>query len=62
MAHIRNNLDWAGFLKTSAERMTYCKSEEDMYRQLKKFKEEFNTEYGKLSRAKRRKTGFRDYE
>ena len=40
----------------------YCKSEEDMYRQLKKFKEEFNTEYGKLSRAKRRKTGFRDYE
>ena len=43
-----------------AERMSLCTSEEQMYRALRKFKEEdFMKEYGKLSRAKRRRKGFR---
>lgn len=56
---MKNNLDWAGVFMTMAERMRLCMNEEQMYRQLKKFKEEFNSEYGKLSRAERSKKGFR---
>ena len=56
---LRTNLDWAGEFQTMAERMRLCESEEQMYRQLQRFKEEFNTEYGRLSRTKRSKTGFR---
>ena len=56
---LRTNLDWAGEFQTMAERMRLCESEEQMYRQLQKFKEEFNTEYGRLSRTQRSKTGFR---
>lgn len=55
---MKNNLDWAGTFMTMSERMRLCTNEEQMYQQLKKFKEEFNSEYGKLSRAKRRKKGF----
>ena len=36
----------------------YEVDEEDIYIKLKKFKEEFNSAYGKLSRRKRRKDGF----
>jgi len=56
---LRTNLDWAGEFQMMAERMRFCESEEQMYRQLQKFKEEFNTEYGRLSRTQRSKTGFR---
>ena len=60
MTKLRTNLDWAGYFKTMAERMSLCESEEQMYRQLRRFKEEdFMTEYGKLSRAIRLKNGFR---
>ena len=60
MSELRTNLDWAGCFKTMAERMTLCESEEQMYRQIKRFKEDdFMPEYGRLSRAKRRKKGFR---
>lgn len=60
MSELRNNLDWAGYFKTMAERMMLCESEEQMYRQLRRFKEDdFMPEYGRLSRAKRRKKGFR---
>ena len=52
-------LDWSGWFTTMAERMRKYESEEQMYRQLQKFKEEFNTEYGRLSRTQRSKTGFR---
>ena len=38
---LRTNLDWAGEFQTMAERMRLCESEEQMYRQLQKFKEEF---------------------
>jgi hypothetical protein len=60
MTKLRTNLDWAGYFKTMAERMSLCESEEQMYRQLRRFKEEdFMPEYGKLSRAIRLKNGFR---
>jgi len=54
-----SNLDWAGMFKTMAERMMLCESEEQMYRTLQKFKDEFNAEYGRLSRANRNKNGLR---
>ena len=56
---LKTNLDWAGEFQTMAERMRLCESEEQMYRQLQKFKDEFNTEYGRLGRTQRSKTGFR---
>ena len=56
---LRTNLDWAGEFRTMAERMMLCESEEQMYRQLQKFKEEFNNEYRRLSRTQRSRTGFR---
>ena len=60
MSELRTNLDWAGYFTTMAERMTLCESEEQMYRQIRRFKEDdFMPEYGRLSRAKRRKKGFR---
>lgn len=54
-----SNLDWAGVFMAMSERMRLCESEEQMYRTLQKFKEEFNTEYGRLSRADRNKKGLR---
>ena len=59
---ILNNLDWSGYFRTWSEQLRYCNSEEDIYRKLKNFKEEFNSAYGKLSRRKRRKDGFRYME
>jgi len=61
MSELRTNFDWAGCFTTMAEKMRLCESEEQMYRQLRRFKEDdFEPEYGKLSRAKqRRKKGFR---
>lgn len=56
---MKTNLDWAGEFMTMAERMARCESEEQMYQQLRNFKEMFNSEYGRLSRAKRNKDGFR---
>lgn len=50
---------WACMFQTMAERTRKCTSEEQMYQQLKKFKDDFSSEYGKLSRAKRKKSGFR---
>lgn len=55
---MRTNLDWAGEFMTMSERMRLCESEEQMYQQLKRFKEEFNSEYGELSRLKRDRRGF----
>ena len=60
MSELRSNLDWAGEFQTMAEKMRLCESEEQMYQTLRKFKEQFfNSEYGRLSRAKRMKRGFR---
>ena len=60
MAELRSNLDWARRFKIMAVRMSLCESEEQMYKQLRQFKEEdFIPEYGRLSRAKRRIKGFR---
>ena len=60
MVDLRSNLDWAGYFQTMANRMSYCESEEQMYKVLRRFKEEdFMSEYGRLSREKRRKHGFR---
>ena len=59
---IFNPMDWSGYFRTWSEQLSYCTSEEDIYRKLKKFKEEFNSAYGKLSRRKRRKDGFRYME
>ena len=56
---VLNNWDWCGYLRTWSEQLTYCDSEEDLYRKLSKFKDEFNSAYGKLSRKERRKRGFR---
>lgn len=60
MSEIRSNYDWAGEFTTMSQKMIYCTSEEQLYRMLKKFKEEiFMPEYGRLSRTKRRKKGCR---
>ena len=56
---ILNETDWSGYFRTWSEQLRYCDSEEDIYRKLKEFKEEFNSAYGKLSRSKRRKDGFK---
>ena len=56
---MKTNRDWAGAFMIMADRMLRCESEEQMYQQLHSFKEEFNSEYGRLSRAKRNKDGFR---
>lgn len=56
---ILNNLDWSGYFTTWSEQLRNCDSEEDLYRKLKKFKDDFSSSYGKLSRRKRRKNGFR---
>ena len=58
----KNNLDWAGMFQTMANKIACCQSEEQMYRLLHSFKDEFNEEYGKLSRAKRMTDGFRSKE
>ena len=62
IGNILNNLDWSGYFTTWSEQLRYCDSEEDIYKKLKKFKEEFNSAYGKLSRRKRRKDGLRYME
>lgn len=54
-----NNFDWSCIFQTWSRELKCCESEEDLYIMLKKFKEEFNSSYGKLSRRKRRKDGFR---
>lgn len=56
------NLDWAGEFQTMAERMRLCTSEEQMYQQLNKFKNQFNSDFRKLSRANRLRRGFRGFE
>lgn len=45
MVELRSNLDWAGYFRTMAERMSLCESEEQMYRQLRRFKEDKNRFY-----------------
>lgn len=50
---IKYNLDWSGWFMTMSERMRKCESEEQLYRQLRNFKDEFNSAYGKLSRSRR---------
>ena len=59
---IFNPMDWSGYFRTWSEQLSYCTSEEDLYKKLMKFKEEFNSAYGKLSRRKRRKDRFRYME
>lgn len=56
---VLNNENWCGYLRTWSEQLRRCDSEEDLYRKLGKFKDEFNSAYGKLSRKERRKRGFR---
>ena len=59
---LRNQNDWAGVFQTMALKIGLCTSEEQLYRQLREFKDEFNSEYGKLSRSKRLTNGFRENE
>ena len=59
---MKNNYDWSGIFQTIATKVAKAKSEEQMYRILNNFKDDFNEEYGKLSRAKRLTDGFRDWE
>lgn len=60
MSELRSNFDWAGEFQTMAEKMRLCESEEQMYKTLRRFKEDiFTSEYGRLSRTKRRKKGCR---
>ena len=56
---VLNNFDSSGYLKTWSEQLAYCTSEEDLYQKLQKFKYEFNSAYGKLSRKGRKRDGFR---
>ena len=56
---ILNNMDWCGYLRTWSEQIANCDSEEDLYRKLRKFKEDFNPAYGRLSRTQRMRNGFR---
>lgn len=57
---MKNNCDWSGDFMTMSQKLALCTSEEQMYKILQDFKDDFNTEYGKLSRAKRLKDGFRE--
>lgn len=57
---MKTNLDWAGYFMTMSHRMAKCTSEEQMYQQLIVFKNDFNSEYGRLSRKKRNKHGFEE--
>ena len=59
---VLSELDWSGYFRTWSEQLRYCNSEEDLYKKLKKFKEEFNPAYQKLSHRKRRKDGFSRYD
>ncbi len=59
-AEIRDQFDWAEEFQTMAQKIARCTSEEQMYRQLQNFKDDFNNEYGKLSRTKRLADGFRE--
>ena len=59
MGELRSNLNWAGEFQIMAEKLSYCTSEEQMYQTLRKFKDDFMCEYGRLSRTKRRKKGLR---
>ncbi len=59
---MKNNLDWAGMFQTIANKIAHTTSEEQMYKILKDFKDEFNDEYGRLSRVKRLTDGFRGWE
>lgn len=60
MIELRSRSNWAGEFQTMAQRMMYCESEEQMYEVLRNFKEDiFMPEYGRLSRTKRMKKGFR---
>ena len=56
---VLNNLDWSGYFRTWSEQLGYCTSEEDLYKKLNKFKNEFNSAYGKLSRRERMRDGFK---
>lgn len=57
-----NNLDWCGFFTTASLQVRRAKSEEDLYRRLRKIKDDFNSEYGKLSRKKRNSNDFDEGE
>lgn len=57
---MKSKWDWSGLFMTMSLKMKNCTSEEDMYLRLKSFKDEFNSEYGSLSRMKRLKNGFRE--
>lgn len=56
---VLNNRDWSGYFRTWSEQLSHCTSEEDLYKKLMNFKEEFNSVYGKLSRKEKRRNGFR---
>lgn len=57
-----NKYDWTEMFQTMANKVAKCRSEELLYRQLKDFKDEFNSQYGKLSRMNRQKDGFSELQ
>ncbi len=57
ISDIFNKYDWSGFLHTWAEQVSLCDSEKDLYRKLKKFKEDFGSYYGKISRKQAKLKG-----
>ena len=59
---LRNKNDWADMFQAMWYEIVESTSEEQMYMILRAFKDEFNSEYGKLSRAKRLANGFREKE
>ena len=59
---LKSKYDWAGMFQTMSLKIVESTSEEQMYRILREFKDEFNSEYGKLSRVKRLAKGFREKE
>lgn len=61
VGNVLNKYDWSGYFRTWSEQLRYCQSEEDIYIKLRKFKEEFNSAYGVLSRKDRDKKGFKRF-
>ena len=57
---LKSKYDWAGIFQTMSLKIVESTSEEQMYRILRAFKDEFNSEYGKISRSKRLTNGFRE--
>ena len=55
MGDQKSKLDWAGMFQTMAMRLTSCENEDQLYRRLHSFREEFEDEYTAFVKYRARK-------